>query len=862
MAALFFAQPCGEPMQVRLKCIVRILHFDTTLFLSIFVDDKAILWQMRITISIEYFTASYELLQLRMVDDTVVEMRAVSDSRWVADMNVAADTATIDYCVEVVASNRVVRKEWGDGRRIPLDTTAERVVVADAWRDMPDCNAFYCLMFTDVIFAHAVTPCAPLSAGSIYIEVEAPTLRSGESLAVAGASERFGEWNVSAMVPMRYVGGVRWGVAIENAALRSDTEYKFVVVDASGNVVRWEQGANRRLHLPESTADAACMVVGLRLRDDAVWRGAGVAVPVFSLRSEQSGGVGEFADLRLLADWCAHCGEHVIQILPINDTTMTGSWRDSYPYNANSTFALHPLYVRLSEIGRLRDKTAQARLDGMCAELNALPQVDYERVMQVKTEGLRLLYQECGAECLASDEYAAFAAANASWLESYAVYSVLRDRFRTADFGQWGRYAQFDAAECARFATDNREDVGFYCFVQFHLDRQLRSVRDYLHSKGIVLKGDIPIGISRTSVDAWTSPRLFVMDSSAGAPPDDFAVTGQNWGFPIYDWSEMAKDDYGWWRARFGKMAEYFDAYRIDHILGFFRIWEIPLDAVNALLGEFNPSLPYTEAEIRGAGFDFDAARDVARDHTSDNVLWLEYRHKKGCYYPRIAPFATQRFAELPEGQKQAFARLHDDFYYHRHNAFWREIAEKRLAMLIAATSMLPCGEDLGMIPQCVPEVMRRLQILSLEIERMPKSSERVFADTVHYPYLSVCTTSTHDMNPLRAWWRENREQTQLYYNTVMGCEGDAPVDASPTICRNIVERHLRSSSMLTILPLQDWLSIDGALRAADAEAERINIPADADHYWRYRMHLTLESLLEADDFNRAVASMIARCGR
>ena len=354
---------------------------------------------MRITISIEYFTTPDERLQLRMADDTVVEMRAVSDGRWVADMNVAADTATIDYCVEVVASNRVVRKEWGDGRRIPLDTTAERVVVADAWRDMPLCNAFYCSMFTDVIFAHAVTPCAPLSAGSIYIEVEAPTLRSGESLAVAGASERFGEWNVSAMVPMRYVGGVRWGVAIENAALRSDTEYKFVVVDASGNVVRWEQGANRRLHLPESTADAACMVVGLRLRDDAVWRGAGVAVPVFSLRSEQSGGVGEFADLRLLADWCAHCGEHVIQILPINDTTMTGSWRDSYPYNANSTFALHPLYVRLSEIGRLRDKTAQARLDGLCAELNALPQVDYERVMQVKTEGLRLLYQECGAEC-------------------------------------------------------------------------------------------------------------------------------------------------------------------------------------------------------------------------------------------------------------------------------------------------------------------------------------------------------------------------------------------------------------------------------------------------------------------------------
>ncbi len=817
---------------------------------------------MRIAINLEYITAWGERLRLRMADGTTVDMDCASDGMWLAQFDVPAKTKTLDYTVELLANEQVVRREWGGGRRLPLDTTAKSVVIFDAWRDMPDCRALYTSMFTDVVFAHVATPRKSLQKGEIRIEVDAPTLRSDERLAISGSSAQLGGWDTAHLRPMQHIDGVRWGVAIDGNAIEGQTEYKFVVTDAAGRVVRWEEGANRLLPVQGTTFDAAFMVVGLRLRDNIVWRGAGVAVPVFSLRSEQSFGVGEFADLRLLADWCRRCGERIIQILPINDTTMTGTWQDSYPYNANSTFALHPLYIRLSEIGRLRDKKRQAEFERLGAELNALPQVDYERVMTAKIECLRLLYKEYGKKCSASREYKAFVERNAAWLEPYAVFSVLRDRFHTPDFAQWGDYAVFDTRKCKRFADANRDDVGFWCFVQFHLDKQLRAVRDYAHSQGVVLKGDIPIGISRTSVDAWTSPQLFIMNSSAGAPPDDFSATGQNWGFPIYNWDEMAKDDYAWWRARFRKMAEYFDAYRIDHILGFFRIWEIPLDAVNALLGEFNPSLPYSEEEIRRAGCDFDRERDVAHDYSSDDVLWLEYRHKAGYYYPRISPFSTSRFAALPDSQKQAFVRLHNDFYYYRHNDFWQQTAERKLAMLTGSTPMLTCGEDLGMIPHCVPDVMRRQQILSLEIERMPKSTETEFAVLSQYPYLSVCTTSTHDMNPLRAWWRENRERTQHYYNYVMGWWGEAPADASPEICRNIVERHLQSPSMLAILPLQDWLSVDGALRAADAVSERINIPANPRHYWRYRMHLTLETLLGADDFNNALSSMISHNGR
>ena len=390
--------------------------------------------------------------------------------------------------------------------------------------------------------------------------------------------------------------------------------------------------------------------------------------------------------------------------------------------------------------------------------------------------------------------------------------------------------------------------------MQYHLDRQLRKVRDYLHSKGVVLKGDIPIGVSPTSVDVWQNPELFVQTSSAGAPPDDFAAEGQNWGFPLYNWEEMAKDDYAWWRARFAKMADYFDAYRIDHILGFFRIWAVPQGAKNALLGAFSPSLPYLVKEISSAGYEFDEESDVAKDLNDDNVLWLA--SEEG-YVPRISPFETEKFKTLSKLQQQAFCRLYDNFYYYRHNAFWGMTGAERLAKLITSTEMLACGEDLGMIPRCVPQVMRDQQILSLEIERMPKEYGVRVGDVLNNPYLSVCTTSTHDMSPLRLWWRDEAER-EYYFEKVLGLEGDAPADATAELCEQIVARHLASPSMLTVLPLQDWLSVSDELRSEDIERERINIPSDSHHYWRYRMHLSLEELLAASSFAEKIKLLIA----
>ena len=804
---------------------------------------------MKATLRLHYRTTEGAKLQIVPAEGKATYMRHEEGDFWSTEIELHSDRP-FRYSYRVVEGRHTLRTEYGDGHLLTEIAGCKEVEVLDHWHEEPQNRTLYSSMFRHGLFSRTIEP-QPLMVGAVhYIEVEA-ALAPTERLALLGSTESLGEWQPAKAQPMRYLGNYRWGIALGE---QERAEYKFVVTTAEGELLRWEQGENRIL----SSSDKLHLTFGLRLRDNVQWHGAGVAVPVFSLRSGQGFGVGEFADLQLLGDWCAKTGQRIIQILPINDTSMSFSWHDSYPYNTVSSFALHPLYIRLSDVGYLRGEADRAEMEALHEELNSLPDLDYERVIKAKMKYLRKLYEQLGARCMDSKSFRDFEKNNRAWLMPYAVFSVLRDKYGTANFNEWKTFTKYAEKRCAAFAERNEKEVGFYYYVQYHLDRQLRKVRDYLHSKGVVLKGDLPIGVSRTSVDVWQNPELFDVHSSAGAPPDDFSAEGQNWGFPIYNWEKMAENDYAWWRARFAKMADYFDAYRIDHILGFFRIWAVPEGAKNALLGAFAPSLPYAVSEIRCEGFDFEEERDVAHDMGDDNVLWLACGEG---FVPRISPFATERYKALPKMQQQAFARLHDNFYYNRHNAFWGMTGAERLAKLTTSTSMLACGEDLGMIPACVPQVMHKEQILSLEIERMPKEYGVRVGDVLRNPYLSVCSTSTHDMSPLRLWWRDEAER-QYYFEKVLGLEGDAPAEATAELCEKIVARHLASPSMLTILPLQDWLSLSEELRSDDIERERINIPAVAHHYWRYRMHLTLEELLSASDCNERVAKLIKEGNR
>ena len=807
---------------------------------------------MNIRIILHYHTAWGERLVLR-VGKRRYPMEPALSGMWQADLTGRNLRDGDRYTFEVERGGKTVRTEWRSHRYLAPEK-AKSLVLRERWTDRPVNSSFYSHAFSDVVFRRpdgaSFRHPRPMASrrGNVTFVVAVPEVRSGESVALAGSGKALGDWKEFHLLDdgrFPY-----WQLDLE---VTDVFEYKFVIVDReTRRPLVWEEGPNH--FFGEVPADGSHVTVGDIDPQflSRPWRGAGVAVPVFSLRTEDSFGVGEFHDIKKLVDWAVEAGQSIIQLLPINDTTMTHTWQDSYPYNAVSSFALHPQFLHLPDAGVRKD----AKYKALKAELEALPQVDYEKVNEAKDQLLRKVYAREKGKLGETPAYRDFVLSNGEWLLPYAAFSVLRDIQGTCDFSAWGEYAEYKAGKVDAFIAAHPDEVNYYCWQQYLLDRQLHEAVAYAHGKGVAIKGDLPIGVSRQSADAWQHPDLFHMDSQAGAPPDAFAADGQNWGFPTYNWEKMAEDGFGWWKARMRKMAEYFDAFRIDHILGFFRIWEIPVPYKSGLMGHFNPALPYSGEDLRNQGFNPVNTGDT-------DVLFVEDPRQKDVWHPRISAQFTSAYAQLPEWLKDRYNALYNDFFYRRHNEFWKESALKKLPALVRSTGMLCCGEDLGMIPDSVPETMRELDILSLEIQRMPKDPRDTFADPSVYPYACVCATGTHDTAPLRAWWEEDRKLTQAYFNTMLHCAGDAPQFCEPWVADLIIGAHLKSPAMLAILPLQDWLATDGKVRyAGDPKDERINVPAIPRYYWRYRMHCTLESLIGNEALNAHLKGMVIASGR
>ncbi len=708
-----------------------------------------------------------------------------------------------------------------------------------------------------------------------------------------------------------------WEASID--APVEEFSYKYAVT--RGDETLWETGANRQV---PATADDV-VVNDDEIRGLPGWRGAGVAVPVFSLRTDRDLGAGQFTDLIPLADWAAANGISVIQLLPVNDTVIEHSWQDSYPYNPVSVQALHPLYIDLDAIAGagITDEIQSAR-----GVLNDLADIDYVAVMARKWALLRLAYANLLPALDADERFAEFVDREWDWLGPYSAWATLRDRNGTADFTRWGADAHYDEARVTAMADPASEDhdaLKFHWFVQYHLQRQLTDAADYARSIGVALKGDLPIGVAPESVDVWMQPGLFHVGAQTGAPPDAFAVRGQNWEFPTYNWERMAEDGYRWWRDRFAALARYVDVYRIDHVLGFFRIWEIPQDADDGLLGHFRPCLPLSADEIGSAIGDVDIAallrplttaqaleekfgphservrsgffsafgsgltllpgvrtqrrllnafdkgllddlpsteRSAIRRGLLDiaaDVLLLDV---DGGYQPRISWETTEHYRRLTPDQQQAFDQMAIDYFHHRHGELWEAQGRQTLPAIVEATNLLTCGEDLGMVPELVPRIMNELGLLSLEIERMPKRLGEWSADPARAPYLSVVSPSTHDTTTLRMWWGQDRTIAQRFWNESLGNTGEAPAALDGELAEVMVRRQLLSPAMLCIVPLSDLLAIDDKLRRDDPDAERINDPSDRHNKWRYRMHLSLDELATADDFNRRLSSLIAESDR
>lgn len=885
--------------------------------------------------NIEYKTVYGEnlVLNLNMDNKEVHNSLGTTDGlHWSCDLDVASKAKNITYYYSVERDGVCVKKEWQVVMH-QLNVTAERAndyIIYDHWRDIPEDSYLYSSAFTDCInHQQPAEVKGNTFAKTIRLIVRAPQLREGERLVLVGSDPLVGAWDVKRAVPMVEQAYNEWTVDVNAEALAVNyLEFKFVALNDKKGTEAWETGYNRSVEIPEMKAGS---VVSYELSQSFLERWnrkfAGTLVPVFSLRSKKSAGIGDFGDLKSMIDLVAKTGQKVLQLLPINDTTITHTWTDSYPYSCISVFAIHPQYADLQALPELEDAKARAEAEKTRAELNALPQIDYEKVNDFKITYLHQIFNQEGEKMMKSAEYQAFFQDTEQWLVPYAQYSCLRDKYGTADFSKWPDHNAWDEKDRKALSnprTKAYKEVEFFYFVQYVLNTQMKAAHEHAMAKGVILKGDIPIGVNRFGCDVWTEPKYFNLDGQAGAPPDDFSVNGQNWGFPTYNWFEMLKDDCQWWTRRFQNMSKFFDAYRIDHVLGFFRIWEIPVDSVHGLLGQFAPALGMTADEIRSYGLNFqqdrftrpfitdwvldrmfheraDEVKQKYLDRLDDeryqlkaevdtqikvealfegvtdekeiwlrdglyalisDVLFVRDHRNPGLYHPRISAQFDFIFESLYDNDKAAFNRLYNDYFYRRNNQFWYEEAMKKLPKLVQATRMLVSAEDLGMVPDCVPWVMNELKILSLELQSMPKDPSVKFGHLSRNPYRSVCTISSHDMPTLRQWWDENIQRTQEYYNTMLYRQGPAPHPLPGWLAQDIISRHLTSPSMLCVLSIQDWLAINEHLRLPDANAERINIPANPKHYWRYRMHLSIEDLAANREFMDSVTELVAQSGR
>ncbi len=839
---------------------------------------------------------------------------------------------------------KTIREEWGPDRVFTAgNRLRQTILLTDSWRPLSDpdfvlnSSAFVNSVFKPAENFKPTKVNAGAGGNTVVLKFKPNVVRvkPGHKVAVAGSAKSLGGWNEKKSLVLGDPDFPQWCGDVKVNISDFPVHYKYLIYNENDEFLFWEKSYDRVISLPTGLVPDV-IEIGDEKFDfpQYPWKGTGGAVPVFSLRRQNGFGVGEYTDIKLLVDWACEAGIRLIQILPVNDTVAKHTWMDSYPYAAISVYALHPIYINISEIGVLNSEINQQIIEAQGKYLNSLDKIDYEAVMALKSRFFKLIYDQRKKEFLQEPEFLEFFEANEHWLRPYAAFSYLRDLFNTPDFNRWGEYSVPSEELLVKLTNQSSahyDDIAVHYFIQYHAHVQLLETAHYARSKGVVLKGDIPIGIYRNSADAWIHPHLFHMDRQAGAPPDDFSTKGQNWRFPTYNWDEMAKDNYAWWQQRLRQLSLYFDAFRIDHILGFFRIWEIPETQVEGLMGYFNPSLPYYRDELQNFGIWFDEKRlchpyirehflyerfgdltgyvkatflheispgcyDLLADYDTQRkieeklfvepdaspetrnrlerithglysliaeVIFLKAPDTGGtAFFPRNAVHFTRSFQELDEHTKHLVNEIYLDYFYHRNEEFWRAKAMAKLPVLKKATNMLLCGEDLGMVPACVPSVMNDLGILSLEIQRMPKDPKITFGHPAAYPYLSVATPSSHDTSTVRGWWEENHDLTQRFYNEILGNAYQAPYECSSGIVRQIILQHLYSPSMWAIFAIQDLLGMDENLRLPNAAAERINNPANPTHYWRYRMHLNLEDLLLESGFNQDLRDQVLASGR
>ncbi|WP_296928745.1 4-alpha-glucanotransferase [Porphyromonas sp.] len=597
---------------------------------------------------------------------------------------------------------------------------------------------------------------------------------------------------------------------------------------------------------------------------------AGVAIPLFSLRRHGDAGCGDFAALEAFAPVAERMGMCIIQLLPLEDTTLYGDSRDSYPYRPLASTVLNPIYIAVDQLPPLKDQQLEQELRAEAERLCAQKTFDYTEVWQLKRRWLWASFTEqADASPYFTDminRYAHLTDNNPSshrmpiwhyWVWMRMALDLLPDLNRE----EWDFW---DAMERVKeLETENKALVvctgNFYAYCYMVAQRQMRRAVATLRQYGLSLMGDLTVGIDPHAADTIAYLGDFNNRLSCGAPPDYFSPDGQNWGIVTCRGnSEML------WQERFAYLERFYDYLRVDHVLGFFRMWSIPRDGRSGMLGYFIPSHRYSEERIAKLGLSETLRPEwiapIDKPATTQEVLWVACID--GGYVPRYDVASAAPFATLSPDEQERMRAVCEEYYYGGNEELWRERGRERLSFLKSLTTMQLCAEDLGMVPQCVYPVLEELGILKLYVERMPKSAGIEFEAAPYFSEDSVATTSTHDCAPLRLWWAEDAARSRRYYDYFLTDYG-VPYDTTltPELAEIIVRRHLESSSRLCILPLQDWLALSPEHCATvDPHSEQINDPSNPHHIWSYRMPIGVEQL--PDDWIRQLRQMISETHR
>ncbi len=422
-------------------------------------------------------------------------------------------------------------------------------------------------------------------------------------------------------------------------------------------------------------------------------RRSGVALPLFSIYSKRSTGIGEISDLRQIIDWCALTGNTILQLLPLNELGY-----DFSPYNSISTFAIEPMYLCI-------DKLRKSDLTPFKKEIRELKKkysisadrVDYS-IKKAKLDLLRKIFET--ADYSSADNFNLFVKDNFHWLKYFALYKVLRKLNNDRNWEQWElNYKYISSLNAERILSEQKNEIFFQYWLQWQLFEQLKTVKRYAKQKNILLMGDIPFLVSRESADVWAYKNYFKLNLSSGAPPDMYLSEGQRWGMPPYNWANIEADNFGYVKHRLKYAENFYDMFRIDHFVGLFRVWTI----------------------------------DV----------------------------------KLPKGYGGQHGKFDPEEEY-----LWEPHGRRILRVVCDATSMLPCAEDLGTVPDCSDKVLREFGIPGINVMRWTKKENNnfEFLPAEDYRLNSVAVLSTHDSSTFPDWWN-NEAGTLDEFSFRKACE-------------------------------------------------------------------------------------------